>query len=372
MISRKALAGALITLALSMFAGYVSKRTIRAAGKQSDRVAHAQAVLIRLEVTVGHVVGAETGARGFALTGKESFLEPYVSGIAARDGDLTALRQLTADSPDQQRSLNDLEGKLRSAYGFDLPKWWRCDAGRGFLSPGALEENKRRVDLVRTAIQELRTGVEGLLEQRSQTSRSAQRVTSLIALSGGILGLIFLALAWIAIRREIRANATLQERLEQRTAALQEENAKGAQMQEQLRASEEMYRLMLDGIKDYAVYMLNPKGEVASWNTGATRIEGYETNEVLGRHFACFHTEADRRENLPAKALQEGRSTPDVTRSGDGDCVRTARSSGATRSSRRCTTRMAPCGDIRKSSAMLPAASRPKTGCMKVKINWRR
>jgi PAS domain S-box-containing protein len=71
------------------------------------------------------------------------------------------------------------------------------------------------------------------------------------------------------------------------------------------------YRLLVEAITDYAIYMLDRDGYVSSWNPGARRFKGYETAEILGEHFSKFYTEQDRKAGLPARALataaQEGR-----------------------------------------------------------------
>ena len=64
------------------------------------------------------------------------------------------------------------------------------------------------------------------------------------------------------------------------------------------------YRLLVDGIVDYAIYMLDPKGIVVSWNAGAQRFKGYAASEIIGRHFSLFYSEQDRRDGLPARALE--------------------------------------------------------------------
>jgi PAS domain S-box-containing protein len=69
--------------------------------------------------------------------------------------------------------------------------------------------------------------------------------------------------------------------------------------------SDEMFRLLLDGIKDYAVLRLDSAGRVASWNTGAARIKGYDAEEILGKHFSCFYTPHDRERKIPEKILRE-------------------------------------------------------------------
>ncbi|MDM0109340.1 PAS domain S-box protein [Variovorax sp. J22R24] len=59
--------------------------------------------------------------------------------------------------------------------------------------------------------------------------------------------------------------------------------------EEQLRASEERFRLIVDGVKDYAIFMLDPTGHVVSWNTGARTTKGYEAAEIIGKHFSVFY-----------------------------------------------------------------------------------
>ena len=73
--------------------------------------------------------------------------------------------------------------------------------------------------------------------------------------------------------------------------------------EEALRKSEEQFRLLVQGVTDYAIFMLSPSGEVTSWNAGARRIKGYEHDEIVGRHFGCFYTEEDRARNAPAQTL---------------------------------------------------------------------
>jgi PAS domain S-box-containing protein len=74
---------------------------------------------------------------------------------------------------------------------------------------------------------------------------------------------------------------------------------------------DDRYKLLIDSVTDYAIYMLGPTGEVVSWNPGAKRFKGYEAHEIIGQHFSRFYTEEDRAVDLPQRALataaQEGR-----------------------------------------------------------------
>ena len=77
----------------------------------------------------------------------------------------------------------------------------------------------------------------------------------------------------------------------------------------QLRESERRFRLLVQGVTDYAIYMLAPDGKIASWNAGAQRIKGYAESEVLGRNFSMFFTAEDRAGGKPERALETARAT---------------------------------------------------------------
>jgi PAS domain S-box-containing protein len=73
--------------------------------------------------------------------------------------------------------------------------------------------------------------------------------------------------------------------------------------QEELRKSEQQFRLLVHGVTDYAIYLLSPAGEITSWNAGAARIKGYQQHEIVGQHFSRFYTEEDRAKGIPALTL---------------------------------------------------------------------
>ncbi|RDJ19950.1 PAS domain-containing sensor histidine kinase [Bosea caraganae] len=74
-----------------------------------------------------------------------------------------------------------------------------------------------------------------------------------------------------------------------------------------LRRSEELFKLLVQGVADYAIYMLDPDGTVASWNLGAQRIKGYRPDEIIGCHFSAFYSEEDRAKGEPQRALETAR-----------------------------------------------------------------
>ncbi len=70
-----------------------------------------------------------------------------------------------------------------------------------------------------------------------------------------------------------------------------------------LYASEQRFRLLVQGVRDYAIYMLDPDGKVSNWNAGAEAIKGYRAHEIVGRHFSLFYTAEDRAAGEPGRAL---------------------------------------------------------------------
>jgi PAS domain S-box-containing protein len=73
--------------------------------------------------------------------------------------------------------------------------------------------------------------------------------------------------------------------------------------EEELRRSQEEFRLLVQSVTDYGIYMLDPDGNVATWNAGAQRIKGYAPEEIVGQHFSRFYTEEDRAAGAPQRAL---------------------------------------------------------------------
>src|ERR1700733_10995666 len=69
--------------------------------------------------------------------------------------------------------------------------------------------------------------------------------------------------------------------------------------------TDERFRLMVEGIKDYSIISLTLDGHVASWNKGAERIFGYATNEILGHHFSLFYTKEELKNGKPAQELKD-------------------------------------------------------------------
>jgi PAS domain S-box-containing protein len=86
-------------------------------------------------------------------------------------------------------------------------------------------------------------------------------------------------------------------------AKITRDNTEKRVREQALQESERRFRMLIQGVKDYALYMLDPEGRVTNWNTGAEAIKGYKAEEIVGEHFSRFYTEEDRENGEPARAL---------------------------------------------------------------------
>ena len=116
-----------------------------------------------------------------------------------------------------------------------------------------------------------------------------------------------------------QAKNNLEQRVEERTAeiaatnqTLTQEIRRRAQTEDELRGSEERFRLLIEGVRDYAIFSLTPTGYITSWNAGAEQIKGYQAAEIMGQHFSLFYSQEDLERGKPQmqllKAANEGRS----------------------------------------------------------------
>jgi len=108
-------------------------------------------------------------------------------------------------------------------------------------------------------------------------------------------------------QREIAARRQAEEELSHLNKILERRSTeRGQQLATSLTKLEETerrFRLLVEGVTDYAIYMLDPNGHVVNWNPGAERIKGFAPDEIIGRHFSVFYTPQEVRNEAPQKAL---------------------------------------------------------------------
>ena len=133
---------------------------------------------------------------------------------------------------------------------------------------------------------------------------------SIVALTGLVLSAVVgeRRRAMAALRQ---AHTGLEDRVAQRTQELEQANRSLRQdivmrtiLEDDLRRSEEKFRLLVEGIRDYAIFMLDRDGNIASWNAGAERIKGYAAAEIIGQHFSRFYPQEALDRKLPQLELE--------------------------------------------------------------------
>jgi methyl-accepting chemotaxis protein WspA len=195
-------AAALVVLILISTASYTSvKRFLQTAGW----VDHTYKVMAEIDAVENDLLNVETGQRGFTLTGKDSFLEPYLDGIAKVGGSLQNLRRLTADNPVQQQRMDALDPMVAARLDYarrlvDLGKSHNQEAVVKDIASG---EGKRQMDQVRQVLGAMKNTEDQLLKTRSDESAANARVTILIIVVGASISIVVLSLIGFLIVRSI-------------------------------------------------------------------------------------------------------------------------------------------------------------------------
>jgi PAS domain S-box-containing protein len=277
-----AFGSAILTL---LVVGAISYRGMVLSSESDGSVRHTHQVLENLHELLLAMESIESNSRGFALTGKESYLESYRAGILRAEQDEATVRTLVLDNPEQQRRLLSLEAlaarkiqredmviSVRQAKGIEAA----ADAIRSGVG-------QRIMDEIRGVVRALRDEELRLLVRRDADAKRHLGQIKIVLILGPVLGLLTAAAAGWSVRRD---------------------NARRGLAKAALRDSEDKYRMLLDGLQDHAIFMLDPRGQVVSWNAGAERIKGYTAEEIIGRNFSCFFPPDDIKRGRPEEILR--------------------------------------------------------------------
>jgi PAS domain S-box-containing protein len=300
--------GTLLALALTGFMSFVTWQSTRQGEQGEDWVVHTFTVEQRLQAAVAHSAGAENRARVFAVTGNQTVLDSYKTRQLALAQDLQAVRQLTADNSSQQKRLDRLEPQVNASMQSQLKI--QDERGRTGAPPSASEllDDKLRMDAVRATLVEMQGEEARLLNLRMGKTQEARHLTRITVLSSALTGVALLLLAGLVLLREINRSSQMQGQvrtLEQRSEESRREDKQLREANQALAESEERFRLLVEPVKDYGIYMLDPEGRIVTWNAGAERIKGYKTEEVLGRNYSMFFPPEAVEAGMPFKELAE-------------------------------------------------------------------
>lgn len=263
----------------------VSFRGMAVSGESEVWVRHTHRVLETLQDLLLSADGVDSSAREFGLTGQASYLQLYKADRQAVERDQSTLRELTADNPAQQPRLTGLEWltsqkisrtetiiRLQGTDNFDA----LAETAKSTADIALDDQFQRSVRDVRG--EELR-----LLVVRDANAKGRLGVVKALLIVATCMGLFIAALAgWSHYRVTVKHNLAWVA----------------------LHNSEEKYRSLLDGIQDYAVFLLDPAGTIVSWNAGAQRMHGYTAAEIVGQNYSRLFPTEDVRRRRPQEILR--------------------------------------------------------------------
>ncbi len=273
---------------------------------------------------------AASGVRGYRLTGRRAFLEPYVKAEALLPQTLDRLRRTTRDPEIRQRLARVDALVIQKRQGLAqlaaMPGAGTAAGVEAAEVARALVANKAVLDALRAEIDAMQRRERELLEQRqAQADAERRRTWTLTAVMAGIGilgGLAAAQLLFTGIVRRVRGLERDAERLERGEPLTladeaQDEIGRLARRLVQagdllrsreaaLREGEERYRRVIEGVRDYGIFALDVEGNVVSWNAGAERIKGWMADEILGHHFSTFYP-PEARDETPARLLEAAR-----------------------------------------------------------------
>src|SRR6202171_5508430 len=260
-------------------AGVISYRALASSNQIQGWVRHTDQVLEELQELLSANENVESSSRGFALTGDKSYIESFKGNILREAQTEKSIAELTGDNLEQQRRVLALKNLLAQKVRFsesviDLRRAKGMEAAATLIGRGQGQQIMRETqDLVHGMQDE----EQRLLSVRGEAASRQLEHTKIVLVLGSLVGLLTALVAEWSVRHE---------------------NVQRGHTKETLRDSEEKYRMLVDGVRDYAIFMLDLQGQILSWNAGAEKVKGYKAEEIIGRNFSCF---------FPAEEIKQGR-----------------------------------------------------------------
>ena len=284
--------GFVLAAAILVFAGWESYRNTLRFSEDSERQKHTYEVLSNIDSVLAGLVDAETGQRGYLLTGEEAYLEPYRTAINSINQTIGDLRSLTSDNSNQQRRVQSLEPLVREKLAeLQLTLDLRKKEGLVSANKVVLEgSGKLRMDQIRALLSQMRNEEETLL--RVRTEKTNQSVTRSVrtVFGGTLLSISLLGLCFVLLTRELSERQKAQSALEK---------------------SEKWLSTTLSSIGD-AVIATDMNGAVSFINPVAQSLTGWSLEDARGRSmdlvFDIVNKETRRPvENPVKKVFREGK-----------------------------------------------------------------
>jgi diguanylate cyclase (GGDEF)-like protein/PAS domain S-box-containing protein len=273
-VEKKIAAGFALMLAILLAVGFISYRNTRKLIRDSNLVAHSHEVLDELEGTLSAIKDAETGQRGYIITGDEEYLKPYTAALPAINQHIERLRQLTIADAEQPRRLADLEQEIAGRLQLmteviELRRTGGFAAAERVVSTG---RGRRMMDNIRNTVAEIAERENALLERRRVESNASARSTIITLAILGTLLLGLLPAGYLIIKRDIK---------------------KRRRAEEALRESEERSKYLIEHANEL-IYRTDERGNLIFVNPTCVDALGFSEEELVGRHYLSLVKEEAR------------------------------------------------------------------------------
>src|ERR1700722_6070288 len=248
-------------------------------------VQHSHLVSNNLGNMLYAMTNIDASGHAYLTTGAEPYLDSWRGGIANLQQRIAMIRSLTQDNPVQQARLPALDALIAERVQF----YERINAlpqaeGRGAAAEAIrIGEGPRITNEFHDTVQTMQDEEDGLLAKRTADAKRQLDQAKIALIVGTILGLLISAAAGARVVLDSRRRRLAEDAL---------------------RVSEDQYRTLLNEIDDHAIFMLDPRGQVVTWNVGAERITGYRSEQIIGSNFSCFFPRADIERGRPAEILE--------------------------------------------------------------------
>ena len=299
LLSRRSLLRVFPVLLLVAVTGYASIHGTRELLANDATISEAVHARYAARDLLFSMVDLETGMRGFVITGDEAYLGPFHSATASAGRQIDEMQRLLSDDPGQQQRIGELRSLVNAeiAASQRLVAMERASGTESASLAVKTGDTKVRMDRIRQVIAELLVAQDRSLDQQGlrgeYATRQARNALRTIVIANATAIIVVLFACYFVFLGDNRRH----------------------QAEQQLIASESRFRLLVDNVKEYAIFLLDREGRITTWNAGAERIIGYRADEIIGRHISCVYAggEADR-EKVQAElrtALEKGQFEED-------------------------------------------------------------
>jgi signal transduction histidine kinase/CHASE3 domain sensor protein/ActR/RegA family two-component response regulator len=281
-----------LTLISSASMGWFSYRNLKATSEASRLEKHAYLVILEFNSLLSSLKDAESGQRGFVITGNPKYLEPYNSALVTVKSHLATLHNLIKDNPDQQRRLARIEPLIETKLAL-LEETIRVRASLGFQGASdriKADESRRTMEALRELIDRAVKMEERLLGKRSILERRFSSQNSYFLLLGNLLGIIILSILYLLLWREFTQRLRKESDLRSSRDLLETQNKELRRIRDERQKMEALLGKYND-LYDFApvgYFNLDPGGIIRAVNITGAKFLGAQRSSLLGSNLDNF------------------------------------------------------------------------------------